>query len=141
MQKVNFYYLDRNPGLKNRNQLKRFIQQLFSREGKQLGGLSYIFCSDKHLLGINKDFLNHDYYTDVITFDLSDRADCIQAEIYISIDRIRDNAQSIKVTFKEELHRVMLHGALHLCGYRDKKPEEVKIMRSKEDKYLKLYFN
>lgn len=139
MQKVQFYFLDRNPALKERTRLKLFIEKLFTSEKMKLGNLSYIFCSDEHLLTINNDFLKHDFYTDVITFDLSSSKNEIEGEVYLSVDRIKDNAKQLEVSFKEELHRVIFHGALHLCGYKDKKKEEALIMRSKENKYLKRY--
>ena len=139
MQKVQFYFLERNPALKERTRLKLFIEKLFTSEKMKLGNLSYIFCSDEHLLTINNDFLKHDFYTDVITFDLSSSKNEIEGEVYLSVDRIKDNAKQLGVSFKEELHRVIFHGALHLCGYKDKKKEEALIMRSKENKYLKRY--
>ena len=140
MQKINFYSLDRNPALKNRKKLKLYIEGLFAKERKKLGKLSFIFCSDEHLLGINKQFLKHDFYTDVITFDLSANESEIEGEVYLSIDRIKDNAKHVGVSFTEELHRVIFHGALHLCGYKDKKKEDVLIMRSLENKHIMLYF-
>ena len=140
MQKVHFYFLDRKPALKDRTRLKLFIEDLFVRENKKLGNLSYIFCSDKHLLGINNDFLKHDFYTDVITFDLSATKMETQGEIYISVERIKDNAKQLCVPFKEELHRVIFHGALHLCGYKDKSKSEQVQMRHAEDRYLNQYF-
>jgi rRNA maturation RNase YbeY len=141
MQKIRFYSLDREPVLKERTRLKLFIERLFTREKKNLGSLSYIFCSDEHILCINNDFLKHDFYTDVITFDLSSSKTVIDGEVYLSVDRIRDNAKTEGVSFKEELHRVIFHGALHLCGYKDKKREDVVKMRLKEGEYLKWYFN
>lgn len=141
MQKVQLYYHDRNPNLQNRLKLKHFVADIFKREGYRLGNLAYIFCSDEHLLAINLEFLNHDYYTDVITFDLSTVPKAVEGEIYISIDRIKDNAQKERVSVKEELHRVIFHGALHLCGYKDKTKVDLKIMRAKEDCYLKKYFD
>ena len=140
MQKINFYSLDRNPALKNRKKLKLYIEGLFAKERKKLGKLSFIFCSDEHLIGINKQFLKHDFYTDVITFDLSANESEIEGEVYLSIDRIKDNAKHVGVSFTEELHRVIFHGALHLCGYKDKKKEDVLIMRSLENKHIMLYF-
>lgn len=98
--------------------------------------MNYIFCSDKRILEINRQFLKHDYYTDIITFDLSESPK-ITAEIYISLDRVRDNAKTQATTLQSELHRVIFHGALHLCGYGDKTKEEVKIMRGKEEMYLR----
>ncbi len=140
MQKVQFYSLDRGPALKDRTRLKLFIEALFIKEKKKLGNLSYIFCSDEHLLTINKDFLKHDFYTDVITFDLSSSKNEMEGEVYLSVDRIKENAKQLGISFKEELHRVIFHGALHLCGYKDKKKGDVLSMRSKEDQYLKRYF-
>jgi probable rRNA maturation factor len=91
-------------------------------------------------LQVNRDFLRHDYYTDIITFDLSDGPQApISGEIYISVDRVRDNAQRLGTTVKEELHRVIFHGALHLCGYKDKKPADAKAMRAAEDRWLSVY--
>jgi probable rRNA maturation factor len=140
MQKVQFYFQDRNPTLKERNRLKLFIEKLFITEKKKLGNLSYIFCSDEHLLNINKNFLKHDFYTDVITFDLSPSKNEIEGEAYLSVDRIKDNAKQLGVSFKEELHRVIFHGALHLCGYKDKNKTDEQQMRLAENRYIKQYF-
>jgi rRNA maturation RNase YbeY len=141
MQKVHFHFLDRKPVLKERTRLKLFIENLFTQEKKKLGNFSCIFCSDEYLLGINKDFLKHDFYTDVITFNLGSSKTEIEGEVYLSVDRIKDNANQLGVSFKEELHRVIFHGALHLCGYKDKKKADILIMRNKEGVYLKSYFN
>lgn len=141
MQKVQFYFVDRNPALKERKRLKLFIEKLFAGEKKKLGNLSFIFCSDEHLLEINKKFLKHDFYTDVITFDLSSVGKETEGEVYLSIDRIKDNAKTLGVSFKEELHRVIFHGALHLCGYKDKRKTDQHQMRVAENRYLKQYFN
>lgn len=126
--------------LRDRSRLKKFLISLFKKEGKGLNELQYIFCSDRYLLEINRQYLNHDYYTDIITFDLSERNQPINAEIYISVDRIRENAGDYNSTLKKELHRVIFHGALHLCGYKDKHPQDQKLMRHMEDKYLELWF-
>ena len=104
-----------------------------------MGSLSYIFCADEYLLQVNRDFLKHDYYTDIISFDLSKDNKLVDGEIYISIDRVRDNATELGLSFSEELHRVIFHGALHLCGFKDKLPKDIKLMRSKEDHYLSKY--
>ena len=141
MQRVQFYFLNRKPALKDRTRLKSYIEKLFTLEMKKLGNLSYIFCSDEYLLGINKAFLKHDFYTDVITFDLSSSKVEIEGEVYVSVDRIKDNAKKLNVSFKEELHRVIFHGALHLCGYKDKKKTDILVIRQKEGAYLKSYFN
>ncbi len=140
MHKVQFHFLDRNPVLKDRTPLKLFIERLFRLEKKKLANLSYIFCSDEHLLGINKDFLQHDYYTDVITFDLSSSPTETEGEVYVSVDRIKDNAKQLGVSFTEELHRVIFHGALHLCGFKDKNKADQARMREAENKYLQQYF-
>jgi rRNA maturation RNase YbeY len=137
---VQFFFLDHNISLKNRNALKVFINQIFNKEKKRLGQLTYVFCSDEYLLNINKAHLKHDYYTDIITFDLSESENETIGEIYISIDRVRENASTIGVSIKEEFHRVIFHGALHLCGYKDKTPKHVKEMRAAEDRYLSAYF-
>jgi probable rRNA maturation factor len=98
--------------------------------------LDYVFCADQELLEINRAYLGHDYYTDVITFDLSSKSGPIHAEIYISVDRVKENAGLFNVSQSEEFTRVILHGALHLCGYRDKSKSEQQLMRRKEDFYL-----
>jgi probable rRNA maturation factor len=135
--KVYFHYLEK-VSLSKRNHLKAFIEQLFKKEKRALRGLQYIFCSDSYLLSINKQFLNHDFYTDIITFDLSEGEE-ISAEVYISLDRVKENASFLKLAFKQELHRVMFHGVLHLCGYKDKSAKDLKLIRQKEDYYLRKF--
>jgi len=137
---IRFFFTDRKATLANRTALKSFIQSMFKREKRFAISLNYVFCSDEYLLSINKQFLQHDYYTDIITFDLSSTNQQVEGEIYISIDRVKDNAQQLGTTIKQELHRVIFHGVLHLCGYKDKKPSDEKNMRALEEKYLKLYF-
>lgn len=141
MQKIQFYAHDRNPVLKERKRLKKFIVNLFIIENRLLDNLTYIFCSDEHLLSINVKFLKHDFYTDVITFELGSNQKETSGEVYLSIDRIRDNAKNEGTSFNEELHRVIFHGALHLCGYNDKTKPDLLTMRAMEDKYLNLYFS
>jgi rRNA maturation RNase YbeY len=126
--------------LKERNRLKNYIKSVFKKEAKSLNSLSIIFCSDKYLLNINKEFLHHNYYTDIITFDLSSSNKLIDGELYISIERVKENAKTFKSTIKTELHRVIFHGVLHLCGYQDKSQSQKIIMRQKEDQSLKKYF-
>lgn len=111
-----------------------WISNTIQQEHKKLGVLSFIFCSDDYLYQINKDYLQHDTLTDVITFPYSETL--IEGDIFISIDRIRENAIQFKTTFENELHRVIIHGVLHLCGYGDKSAEEITQMRSKEEEYL-----
>ena len=136
--KVYFFYQGVKSGLQSRTKLKKFIELIFKKEGRPLLSINYIFCTDKALLEINKQFLKHDFYTDIITFDLSE-SDEIAAEIYISVDRVRDNASLLGVSFKSELHRVIFQGALHLCGYSDKTKDQKAEMRGKEDFYLLSY--
>ena len=136
--KIFFFFQDVKASLANRTSLKKCIHTIFEKEGKKLESLNYIFCSDKDLLKMNQKYLKHDFYTDIITFDLSETV-AVQAEIYISIDRVRENAQSLEISFKTELHRVIFHGALHLCGYNDKIQAEKKKIRVKEDHYLNKY--
>ena len=126
--------------IKNRRPLKLFINRLFKEEGKVLHSLNIIFCSDEYLLAINKLHLQHNFYTDIITFDLSEKdSQFIIGELYISIDRVRENATSLSVNFSIELLRVIFHGALHLCGFKDKTKTHIKKMRDKEEEYLRLY--
>ncbi len=120
--------------------LKSFLTHIIKHEGYVLESLSFVFCTDDFLLNINRQFLKHDYYTDVITFDYSIKSNKIYGEIYISIDRVKENAKSINTSYKNEIHRVIIHGLLHLCGYKDKTAKEVKTMRTKEDQYLSQYF-
>lgn len=136
---VHFYFEKVGLTLKERGKLKGFINSVITKEKKNLNNLSYIFCNDNALLEINRKYLDHNFYTDVITFDLSSSRKEILADIYISVDRIRENAKSLELSLKEELHRVMLHGLLHLCGYNDKTEVQRKLMRKKEDFYLNLY--
>ena len=127
--------------LQNRKDLKLFISSIFKLEHKKAASLNFVFCSDDFLLDINKTYLKHHYYTDTITFNLSaPNSKIIEGEIYISVDTIRDNAKRFQATIKLELHRVMFHGVLHLCGYGDTSAIEKLKMTSKENFYLGLYF-
>ncbi len=127
--------------LHNRRALKSFIPILFKKEKIAFESLTYIFCSDDYLLKVNNDFLQHDYYTDIITFDLSSSTTApVIGEIYISVDRVKENAINHNTTFELELHRVIFHGALHLCGYKDKSKKDALLMRDKEEDCLSMYF-
>ena len=136
--KVYFFFDKKVNSLNNRTALKAFIESIFRKEKKRLSAINYVFCSDKRLLEINRQFLANDYYTDIVTFDLSE-GEVTEAEVYISIDRVRDNALKLGISFHSELLRVIFHGALHLCGYHDKKRAEQQQMREKEDFYLNVY--
>jgi probable rRNA maturation factor len=135
---VQFHFLSNYP-LKNRLLLKHFIERVFKKEKTRLSEISIIFCDDQYLLNLNKQFLKHDYYTDILSFPLSAPGEPLIAEIYISLDRVRENASNADVTVKEELHRVIFHGVLHFCGYKDKTNRETQLMRKTEDKYLTAY--
>lgn len=120
---------------KNKLSLRKWITNAINNEGKKCGEISYIYCSDNYILELNKSSLNHDYYTDIITFDYVEE-EIISGDLFISVDRVEDNAKTQGVSFEDELHRVMIHGVLHLCGYGDKSDQEEKQMRNKEDYYL-----
>ena len=115
-----------------------WIENLILDEEKKVGNINYIFCDDEYLLKVNQDFLNHDYYTDIITFDYV-KGKTISGDIFISLTRISENASTLSSSFEKELLRVLAHGVLHLCGYKDKSDEEQKEMRAKEDFYINLF--
>jgi probable rRNA maturation factor len=137
--KVYFFFNNYKITLKNRQKLKEFILSVFKTEGKQPGTVNYIFSSDKVMFDINRRYLKHAFPTDIITFDLSTDKNEINADIYLSPVRIKSNAKDIGVSFKSELHRVILHGVLHLCGYKDRSEEDKRVMRKKEDYYLNVF--
>ncbi len=124
--------------LKERRKLKDFIAQRLLHEGDKCGSeINFIFCSDDELLEINRKHLNHDYYTDIITFDLSEKHSCnLVSDIYISVDRVKDNAQIERVLISKELLRVIFHGLLHLIGYKDKSAKQEREMRAMEEKWM-----
>jgi len=137
--KVSFFYLYPQLSLDHRQLLKNFISKIFIAEKKKMTQVVFIFCSDDYLLKINQHYLKHDFYTDIITFDLSAKPGKIEGEIYISVERIKDNAKAYGISTTQELRRVMFHGILHLCGYKDKVQSQIDKMRAREDYYLNLY--
>lgn len=139
MSQVKFHFHHQQFVLKNRRALKAFISAVFKEKKQNLTRLQIVFCSDTFLLDINQQFLQHDYYTDVITFNLGTK-NSIEGEIYISVDRVKDNAESLEKSFKEEIHRVIFHGVLHLCGYKDKLKKDKEEMSGEENRLLDLYF-
>ena len=122
--------------LHNQPAIEAWMIKSAAAEGYMLKRLDVIFCSDDFLLAMNKEHLDHDYYTDIITFPLE--ANPIEAELYISIDRVKENAAGLKIPFEDELHRVIIHGVLHLCGYDDHEDSDIRLIRSKEEVCLKL---
>ncbi len=132
-QSENIYFV-----LEKEENLKLFIETIINENGKQCGEWSYIFCSDDYLLDINKKHLEHDYYTDVITFDYCEEKK-ISGDIFISIDRVEENSKKYNVSFDNELLRIIFHGLLHLLGFDDKTKDDKELMTKKEDYYLKEY--
>ena len=135
---LQFFYEDTSFELENTPVIEVWIKQIINNYGFDLVDLNYIFCSDNYLLEINREHLNHDYYTDIITFDHSEENKKVESDIFISVDRVKENADSLSISFHQELSRVMAHGLLHLFGYSDKTSEEKIIMREKEDACISL---
>ena len=133
---IHFFLEDISFTLKQKGLIRSWVKNTIVEEGFKLKELNFIFCSDNYLLSMNQDYLKHDTLTDIITFDNSEQKRVIVGDIFISLERIRENAQSFKVTTESELHRVMIHGTLHLLGYADKGQEAKALMTSNEDLYL-----
>lgn len=131
------YFFETDFKLKNENDLKTWILNSLDIEGKELGELNYIFCDDEYLLEKNIKYLKHNTLTDIISFDYT-QGNVVSGDIFISIERVKENAFNFNIDFNKELNRVMIHGILHYCGYKDKSEEDKREMRSKEDKYLSL---
>lgn len=134
---IQYHCEDLTFDLPSADRITAWILAVVEQEKAQLTGISFIFCSDAYLHELNMQYLQHDTLTDIITFPYSERP-YLEGDIFISIDRIRENAQTFGVAFEDELHRVMIHGVLHLCGYSDKSPEEKKLMTEKENDALQL---
>lgn len=133
-----YFFTENNFIVKQKNKLKQWIKDSIEEEKCKLGEINYIFCSDDYLLDINIKHLNHNFYTDIVTFDYREN-NTISGELFISTDRVKDNSKNNKTLFEEELHRVIIHGILHIIGYNDKSEEEIKIMREKENYYLEKF--
>ena len=138
MAAIDFFSQDISFKLPRPRKTKQWIQEVVARERRTLVHLNYIFCSDAYLLSLNEQYLRHKTLTDIITFDSSEEDRMIEGEIFISVDRVRSNAEELKTTFDEEIHRVIVHGVLHLIGYSDKSASDKRGMRKKEDAYLSL---
>ena len=121
-----------------RRLVNAWLKQVITQYQKRVGDITYIFCSDAELLQMNKTYLKHNYYTDIITFDYSEN-DTVSGDLFISLDTVKSNSEKFHTDYSEELHRVMVHGILHLCGFQDKSPEEAKVMRERENDALMLY--
>lgn len=133
---INLFYEDTEVLDLNPEFFALWVSKICELEGRKAGEISVVFCSDEHLLEMNKQYLDHDYYTDIITFDYY--AEDISGDLFISVDRLKENSQSNNVSFDNELKRVVAHGVLHLLGYGDKSEEESKLMRNKENEALAL---
>ena len=129
------YFFEETQDFDLNTDLQPLIIKAFNDENKEGGELNFIFCSDDYLLKINKEYLDHDYYTDIITFDYAEQ-NIISGDVFISKDRVLDNAEKFNVSFENEINRVMIHGVLHLLGYKDKTENERKQMRLKEEQYM-----
>ena len=138
---IHFHYLAPPFYFPNRIAIKKFLLSLFNDYTKQVENINYIFCTDKYLLELNKEYLNHDYYTDIITFELGSSKAPLVSDIYISVDRARENAQTHSVPMFHEVMRLLIHGALHLCGKKDKRPKDYKTMKQLEELYLNKWFH
>jgi rRNA maturation RNase YbeY len=142
MDSIHFFYEDTTFTLEQPDITSHWVQSIITEHEQEVEALNFIFCSDDYLLEINRSYLDHDYYTDIITFDNREiNNDPLESDIFISIDRVKDNAQDLKITFHRELHRVMIHGVLHLIGWNDKTDEQKQAMREKEEACLSLHPN
>ena len=137
---ISFSTVDIAYNLKNKFKVKNWVKSILETEGKSAGDITYVFCTDEYLLGMNEKYLKHDTLTDIITFDYSEKGK-LSGDIFISIERVKENSVSFNTTLNQELGRVMAHGVLHLSGYKDKNHEDKKMMRSKEDLYLASFPN
>ncbi|WP_080059660.1 rRNA maturation RNase YbeY [Spirosoma aerolatum] len=138
---IRFFNEDVPYKLPHKQAVRQWLKQQTEREGYTVGELNYIFCSDEYVLQVNRDYLQHDYYTDIITFDQSEEEGKLAGDIYISVERVVDNAAQLGVPAEQEMLRVLAHGLLHLCGYLDKGVEAEAQMRQKEEEWLRQYNN
>lgn len=136
---IRFFNEDVPYKLTQKQLIRQWLKQQAQQEGYAVGELNYIFCSDEYLLQVNRDYLQHDYYTDIITFDQREEESKIEGDIFISVDRVTDNAAQLGVSAEQEMLRVLAHGLLHLCGYGDKSDEEAAQMRTKEESWMRQF--
>lgn len=137
IERISFQTQDIDLVIKEKNKIRLWIVNAIKNEGKKTGDITYIFCTDNYLLQMNQQYLQHDDYTDVITFDYTE-GDRASGDIFISYERILDNSNILDTKLEDELHRVMIHGIMHLCGYKDKQTDDRKQMTEKENQYLNL---
>lgn len=135
---INFFSEDIRFEIKSKRKIREWIIQVIDNEEYRIDNINYIFCGDQYLHAINKTYLSHDTLTDIVTFDMSEKKGWINGDVFISIERVKENSQGLGIPFRHELSRVMVHGLLHLCGYRDKTREQRQEMTEKEDFYLSL---
>ncbi len=136
---ISFFNEDINFKFQGKNNFKSWLKKVSEKEGFKINNLNYIFCSDEYLHKINLEYLDHDTFTDIITFDNSEDETTIEGDIFISIERVRENSETLKTVFDEELKRVIVHGLLHLCGYDDHSPEDKAEMRRLESEYIEIF--
>lgn len=136
---INFFNEDIDFKFKDKNNFKVWLKKVAEKEGFRITDLNYIFCSDQYLHKVNLEYLNHDTYTDIITFDNSEDESTIEGDIFVSIERITDNSKTLNTPFDEEIKRVIVHGLLHLCGYDDHSIEDKTEMRRLESKYMLIF--
>ena len=136
---IRFFNEDVDYKLPQKQKTRQWLTEQAKQEGYRIGELNYIFCSDEYVLQVNRDYLQHDYYTDIITFDQREEDDKLEGDIFISVERVADNAQQLSVTPELEMRRVLAHGLLHLCGYGDKSAEEATAMRHHEENWMTVF--
>jgi len=136
---INFFFEDIKEPALDYNKIKYWLSLLINNHEFELLELNYILCSDEYLLEINREHLNHDYYTDIITFDNSDQGNTVESDIFVSVERIEDNAKNLNQDLEKETLRVLSHGVLHLLGFKDKSEEDAQEMRKQEDLAIELY--
>lgn len=138
MNNIHFFSEDLNYRLRNIKRIRQWILHTIEKEGEELDTINYIFTTDQYLHKINVDYLNHDTFTDIITFEYNAEEEPILSDIYISLDRCKENAKELNIPLTTEIHRILIHGVLHLLGYKDKNKKDKELMTSKEDYYLSL---
>lgn len=141
LHEIKFHFLVSPFAFRHRKMVKAFILDKLKESGRKVERINYIFCDDTYLLDINRTFLSHDTLTDIITFELCSKNEPLVSDIYISVERVRENAITFKTTFSKELHRVIFHGLLHILGFKDKTDSEKKKMHKQEDEFLKEFFH